>query len=135
MRLWLSASQKVAVFLLCVAFPITLAEAQTVLTGRKGCLALQQIVEGSEVGVDAYGAGVCVAMAQGIGRMMSYNCLLAPRALSPKASLPRSLNEVIVEFLDWSEQHPERWGDEFSDGMIAAIMNAFPCQPEQVQED
>ena len=135
MRLCLSASQNVAVFLLCVAFSLSFAEAQTVLTGRKGCLAVQQIVEGSEVGVDAYSAGVCVAMAQGIGTMMTYNCSLAPHALIPKASPPRSVNEVIIEFLDWAEQHPERWGDEFSDGMIAAIMNAFPCQPEQVQEN
>jgi len=67
-------------------------------------------------------------MLDGVVTLMVYNCALAPAANIPKAEAPYTTGASIQAFLNWADNHPERWGDSFSEGVIAAMIETFPCR-------
>jgi len=103
-----------------------LTNADTIQDGRNACRHIDNLNSASDA--ELVGIGKCLGMADGVVQVMVYNCILAADAPVPKASAPPSIGAAIQAFLNWADAHPERWGDSFSAGMMAAAMDTFPCE-------
>lgn len=77
----------------------------------------------------SYEAGRCIGVASGVGSMLAVNCYSIGDGYSPslKATAPPSTGAAVQAFINWAEDHPERWGDLFAFGMARALVEAFPC--------
>jgi len=103
------------------------SSADTVQDGRNGCLIVEDLRPDMS-DQQLVSVGKCVGMADGVVQVMIYNCIHASDAPVPKASAPPSIGATIQAFLNWSDAHPELWGESFSNGMMAAAMETFPCE-------
>ena len=71
--------------------------------------------------------GQCVGVAIGVVQVMVYNCELAPEAVVAKSSDPPSVKHTIEAFVEWADANPSLGNESFADGMMSAIMEAYPC--------
>lgn len=81
--------------------------------------------------VEALEGGICLGVALGLGAALGSNCSSIERGYTPApevaAAFPPSVGASVQAFVDWADNHPKRWDDDFVFGMQKAIMEVFPC--------
>ena len=106
-----------------------LGHAETVQDGRAACRGFMDGGGSMTTNVELISAGRCTGMVDGITRLMVINCAFAQaHPAIPRAEAPYTTGAAIQVFLNWADDHPERWGDDFADGVMKAIQETFPCQ-------
>ena len=120
---------RIVVQILLLTFLASQSSATSVQEGRNGCL----LVENSKPGMSdqqLFSLGVCIGVAEGLVTLLVYNCTLGADGLIPRTSPPPSIGAAIRNFINWADDNPERWGEDFADGLIIATMETFPCEPD-----
>lgn len=105
-----------------------LGHADTIQDGLNAC---RKFMGGQGISdVDFISAGRCTGMVDGIVRVMVINCAFEPQAhpAIPRSEAPHTTGAAIQTFINWADDHPERWGDDFADGVMKAVQEKFPCQ-------
>lgn len=61
--------------------------------------------------------------------MLAYNCSSKAEGYWPlyRAEVPYSLGAAIQAYINWARSNPHLWGEQSQDGVILALMEAFPC--------
>ena len=78
-------------------------------------------------------ADFCLGLAAGASQVLYYNCELWRAAGRPKidglrAELPMTFGAGAQAFANWAAANPDKWSLHYNDGMIFALMEAFPCR-------
>lgn len=86
----------------------------------------------------------CIGYIKGVGQMMAMNALMGrfsskdgPTAknyfkraglCAANIDVVPSPGAMIQAFLNWSEGHPDRWGDNSQVGVMTALSATWPCR-------
>ena len=78
---------------------------------------------------DVFETGSCLGLVRGVGQMLAYNCSSLENGYHPLfiAEAPHSLGAAVQAFTNWARANPDAWGEDATDGIILALMQAFPC--------
>ena len=74
----------------------------------------------------------CTFRLQGVGDMMSFNCLSREAGFEPapafSAQISASRGAVRQTFINFMEANPEVWGSYWAEAVALALSESFPCE-------
>lgn len=74
---------------------------------------------------------ICTFRLQGVGDLMSQNCVSQLEGYDPNPSLSASItasrSAVKQAFISYMEAHPAEWGDYWANVVAKALSETFPC--------
>ncbi|WP_171099068.1 hypothetical protein [Ruegeria sp. HKCCD7255] len=73
--------------------------------------------------------GFCLGITRGVYVVMRENCN-TPGYAGPLAVGTGGTNKSIVHsFYKWADENPDQWSIPFTQGLIIALIQSFPCAP------
>ncbi len=73
--------------------------------------------------------GFCLGITRGIYVVMRENCN-SPGYSGPFAVGSGGTNKSIVHsFYKWADNNPDQWSIPFTQGLVLALIESFPCDP------
>ena len=83
---------------------------------------VQALLSECEQKTGTFDTGICRGYIAGISDWQ-----MADRFICPKQKrITYGASQQF--FINWAKKHPERWGEDGIDGVVAALQEAFPCK-------
>lgn len=96
----------------------------------RSCEALSRLEAGERLSdAELAAAGECGAFMRGVGTVLVYGCTSKEEGYFPLyvADAPPSTGAAVQAYINWARANPALWGESAVDGIILALMEAFPC--------
>ena len=114
------------------------ASLSTVEAGNRQSTNVQYLYEMCKDKRNSLSQGMCIGYVSGIASSMFWNSFILKDLTDEKAKLEIGLvsacaksfvsNAAMVPaFIKWAEDHPAEWGKDMQVGVMAAIINTWPC--------